>query len=85
MTVMCLGFHAGGSLDRPGNMFSEGVMSSISHELEQMMHRFFLAFSTPEALVTMLNGYSIKHSQHSPSNTSQSDSLNFLIFIMFQT
>ena len=40
MTAMCLGHHTGGSLDRLGPTFSEGVMLLVSHELEQMMHKF---------------------------------------------
>ena len=40
VTAMCLGHCARGSLDRPGPTFSKGVMSSISHELEQMMRKF---------------------------------------------
>ncbi len=40
MTAMHLGCHARGSLDRPGPTFSEGAMSLVSHELEQMMCKF---------------------------------------------
>ena len=85
MTATHLGCHTRGSLDRPGPTFSKGVMSSVSHKLEQMMHKFSPVFSISEALVTMPNGYSIKYSQCSFGNASQSDSLNSLIFINSQT
>ena len=62
MTVMHLGCHAGGLLNRPGPMFSEGTMASVSHELEMMMHRFsFWVLIVQGHLVTTSNGYSIKY------------------------
>ncbi len=40
MMVTHLGCCTRGSLDRPGPTFSEGAISSVSHELEQMMYKF---------------------------------------------
>ena len=51
-------------------------MSLVSHELEQMMRKFFSVSDTSETLVTTSNGYSIKYFQCSPSNASQLESLN---------
>ena len=48
--------------DRPGPMFSEGAMASVSHKLEMMMCRFsFWVLIVQGHLVTMSNGYSIKY------------------------
>ncbi len=61
MTVMHLGHCAGGSLDRPGPTFSEGVMSLVSHELEKMMCKFSQLPTSQKQLLL--------HQMVTPSNT----------------